>query len=164
MPAARAPIEQRLKSALRGIRQKFFQTAIETADTLNVDQLKEELSKTILKERRAIVMSLLGLRQTFKGELEVDWGVNAAHAPIQKFINEQLKNAIALWVKEELTPLFTEATARLATDEKFKAAIHKEFARMFEYRAEERARELASEMGKAYANDMYAELCKAMNE
>lgn len=164
MPSARTPIEQRLKTALRGIREKFFQTAVETADTLDVDQLKEELSKTILKERRALVMSLLGLRQTYSGNLEIDWGSNAAHAPIQRFINEKLKEAIALWVKEEIAPLFTETAARLAADEKFKAAIRKEFVRVFEYRAEEKATELAAEMGRAYANDMYAEICKAMNE
>lgn len=154
LPAA-APKPFDLNAELETSREKLhkaFFEAFEKADVkFSPDQLAREVTQMLTKERREIVLKLMGF-STRWGDLEVD-SLNRDNM-VSKYIATITKDTINKWMEEHLRGAFDAHVRGKMSDTKVVNAALKEFANVFNNtlrnQLQDMAREMAYEQAQAF--------------
>lgn len=144
----------RIATARESVHKKFFD-AIGELEKFDPASLKAEIGEMLTRERREIVLKLIGFTNANYGQgLEIDRTNNRDKSSIiGRYLNEHCEAAIHEWVAAELTPLFNQAREELRLDAKTKSSIKKQFRAHLEWELSRKAEKSASE----YANTLVEE-------
>lgn len=154
LPAA-TPKPFDLNAELEASREKLhkaFFEAFEKADVkFSPDQLARDVTQMLTKERREIVLKLMGF-STRWGDLEVD--SSSRDNMVSKYIATIAKDTINKWMEEHLRGAFDAHVRGKMSDTKVVNAALKEFANVFNNtlhnQLQDMAREMAYEQAQAF--------------
>lgn len=163
LPAS-APKPFDLSAELEVSREKLhraFFEAFEEADVkFSPDQLAKEVTQMLTKERREIVLKLMGF-STRWGELEVD--SSNGNNMVSKYIHEVANDAIREWLDNHLRGAFDAHIRGKMSDTKVVNAALKEFANVFDDTLRMNLRNMAKELAYEQAQEFRKQVLKTMS-
>lgn len=163
LPAS-APKPFDLSAELEASREKLhraFFEAYEEADVkFSPDQLAKEVTQMLTKERREIVLKLMGF-STRWGDLEVD--SSNGNNMVSKYIHEVAKGAIREWLDNHLRGAFDAHVKGKMSDTKVVNAALKEFANVFNDALRTNLRDMAKELACEQAQEFRKQVLKTMS-
>ena len=146
MEATPVKPRQSFKQKLIAIRDRMeeqFASAISRHDrTFDADGLVQEISNTLIRERREMVLKVMGFDTAF-GRLELRDG--RTRGALQNFVEEKVNEGVQRWA-EENPDFFEEAVREALKKKSIRTSIQKRFTEVFEWRMREHAEELARKM------------------
>jgi hypothetical protein len=161
---APAPKPFDLNAELEVSREKLHRTffaAFEEADVMfSPDQLAKEVTQMLTKERREIVLKLMGFNTRW-GDIEVD--SSNGNSMVSKYINEVAKDAVREWLDNHLRGAFEAHVRGKMSDTKVVNAALKEFAGVFSDALRTNLRDMAKELAYEQAQEFRKQVLKTMS-
>lgn len=156
-------LQDRLLEARDSMRKRFFAAFERANEAFTPDTLAVEISAMLTKERREIVLKLLGFNDNW-GKLEVDrCNGRDKDSIIGKYLRSQAEPIVTKWMRDEIRPIF-EATARkrLANAE-VRKAIEKDFIQRFSYLMDRCITQEAEHLAREHAAAFSAQVAQTMS-
>jgi hypothetical protein len=146
-------IKERLLSAREKMHKEFLKAFDEAQVKFDPESLATEITEMLLKERREIVLKLIGFTDRWD-ELEVDHGNGRdRESLIGKYIHTIAADAVQKWLDEHLKGAFEAHVRGRFSDAKVKAAAIKEFDNVFNRELSYAIREIAQNLATQTAEE-----------
>lgn len=136
--------------------EKFFEAFGDAGIKFDAESIQREIISDLTKERRALVLKMLGFDDRW-GKLEVDHCNNRASVA-SEFVKANVGPAVQKWADECLRPAIEARGRDKLNNTAVMKAIMREFDREFMDSAHEQMRYLASEAGKEFADTLAAQI------
>lgn len=144
-----------LRATRDKMEDRFVATMSSADDVFDASGLLESIKNQLIKDRREIVLKLLGFTNRF-GELELEHPSRNSATAIQKHIEASITAAAEKFLADN-PDFFSSLVEEVMKKPGIKTAVRKRFTDVFEYRireeAERAARDLATEEGQKLAQE-----------
>ena len=143
--------------------ERFFAAFEKANEAFTPDSLATEISTMLTKERREIVLKLLGFDGRF-GKLEVDHcNGRDRESIVGRYLRGQAEPIVTAWMEKEIRPIFeAKARERLANAE-VRKAVEKDFVERFTYCLRENISREAERLAKEHAAAFSAQVSQTMS-
>lgn len=157
------PLQDRLLEARESMHERFFAAFEKANEAFTPNSLATEISTMLTRERREIVLKLLGFDHRW-GKLEIDHcNGRDEDSIVGRYLRGQAEPIVAAWMEKEIRPIFeAKARERLANAE-VRKAVEREFAERFTYILQENIRREAERLAKEHAAAFSAQVAKTMS-
>lgn len=157
------PLQERLLEARESMHERFFAAFERANEAFTPDSLATEISTMLTRERREIVLKLLGF-DTRWGKLEVDHcNGRDKDSIVGRYLRGQAEPIVAAWMEKELRPIFeAKARERLANAE-VRKAVERDFVERFTYCLRENISREAERLAKEHAAAFSAQVAQTMS-
>lgn len=157
------PLQDRLLEARESMHERFLDAFEKANEAFTPDSLATEISTMLTRERREIVLKLLGFDDRW-GKLEVDHCNGRDNdSIIGRYLRNQAESAVTAWMEEEIRPIFeAKARERLANAE-VRKAVEKEFVDRFAHCLRENISREAERLAKEHAVAFSAQVSQIMS-
>ena len=161
--AAPPPLQDRLLEARESMHERFFAAFERANEAFTPDSLAIEISTMLTRERREIVLKLLGFDHRW-GKLEVDHcNGRDKESIVGRYLRGQAEPIVTAWMEKEIRPIFeAKARERLANAE-VRKAVEKEFVERFAYYLRESISREAERLAKEHAAAFSAQVSQIMS-
>lgn len=160
---APVPLQARLLEARESMHERFLDAFEKANEAFTPDSLATEISAMLTRERREIVLKLLGF-DTRWGNLEVDHcNGRDKDSIIGRYLRNQAESVVTAWMEKEIRPIFeAKARERLANAE-VRKAVEKEFVERFTYCLRESISREAERLAEEHAAAFSAQVSQTMS-
>ena len=143
--------------------ERFFDAFERANEAFTPDSLATEISTMLTRERREIVLKLLGFDDRW-GKLEVDrCNGRDRESIIGRYLRGQAEPIVTAWMEKEIRPIFeAKARERLANDA-VRKAIEKDFVERFTYCLQESISREAERLAEEHAAAFSAQVSQTMS-
>jgi hypothetical protein len=146
-------VEERLLAARAKMHEEFLKAFDEAQVKFDSESLATEITEMLLKERREIVLKLIGFTDRWD-ELEIDHSNGRDRDSIVgKYIHTIATDAVQKWMDDHLKGAFEAHVRGKFSDAKVKAAAIKEFDNIFQHALHNAIRDLAENMAEQVAEE-----------
>lgn len=161
--AAPPSLQDRLLEARESMHGRFFAAFEKANEAFTPSSLATEISAMLTKERREIVLKLLGFNDHW-GKIEVDHcNGRDKDSIIGRYLREEAKSAVTAWMEKEIRPILeAKARERLASAE-VRRAVEKGFVDRFTYYLRENIDREAERLAKEHAAAFSAQVSQTMS-
>lgn len=161
--SAPIPLQDRLLEARESMHERFFAAFEKANEAFTPDSLATEITAMLTRERREIVLKLLGFTDHW-GKLEVDHcNGRDKDSIIGRYLRNQAESIVTAWMEEEIRPIFeAKARERLANAE-VRKAVERDFVKHFTYCLQETISREAERLAKEHAAAFSAQVSQIMS-
>ena len=162
MTAPAKTATERLSALRETAHAKFFAAFAEASGTsLAPGDLVQSVTEMLVKERRELVLKMLGFRDTW-GRVEVDRD-RSGGTMLQSYLAQQCEVAVQAWLTEHVKPLFDKVAAKKLLTPAYKTALEKSFSEAFDSAIRDQAWRMGKEAGHAEGVKIRDEIMAAMS-
>lgn len=152
-PPAKGSVRENIDVAREEL-HAIFAKQVERLDLLfNPKEMQARLLEIMVKERREVVMAVLGIEKSF-GRLEL----NNKNNPIRDHLLGHANSALKSFLTDVVTPMLLKREKTLLSDPNIRKSIQDEFDHAFRYRLNEKVQSLAANMADAAFQELGTEL------
>lgn len=161
--SAPVPLQDRLLEARESMHERFFAAFERANEAFTPDSLATEISTMLTRERREIVLKLLGFNDHW-GKLEVDrCNGRDKESIVGRYLRDQAEPIVAAWMEKEIRPIFEAKARERLANAGVRKAVEKYFVERFtNYLRESISRE-AERLAKEHAAAFSAQVSKTMS-
>ena len=143
--------------------ERFLDAFERANEAFTPDSLATEISTMLTRERREIVLKLLGFTDHW-GKLEVDHcNGRDKESIIGRYLRGRAEPIVTAWMEKEIRPIFeAKARERLANAE-VRKAVEKEFVERFTYCLRESISREAERLAEEHAAAFSAQVSQIMS-
>lgn len=141
------------------LRSRFAEAFAGADATFDGDKIREQVIAELIKERREIILRLLGMTDRW-GKLELD-GSNGGGI-FKKLIEEHATAAIHTFVKDMFQGFFEAEVTKLGGDTKFRNELIKGFAQHMRWKVEQQVNKHGDEAALTLARQLADEFKKEL--
>lgn len=158
-----ASLQERLLEARESMHERFFAAFERANEAFTPDSLATEISAMLTRERREIVLKLLGF-STRWGELEVDHcNGRDKDSIIGRYLRGQAEPIVATWMEKEIRPIFEAKARERLANAQVRKAVEKEFVERFTYCLSKSISREAERLAEEHAAAFSAQVSKTMS-
>lgn len=160
---APVPLQARLLEARESMHERFFAAFERANEAFTPDSLATEISTMLTRERREIVLKLLGFTDRW-GKLEVDHcnGLDK-ESIIGRYLRGRAEPIVTAWMEKEIRPIFEAKARERLANAKVRKAVEKEFVERFTYCLRESISREAERLAKEHAAAFSAQVSQTMS-
>ncbi len=156
-------LQNRLLEARESMHERFFAAFEKANEAFLPDSLATEITAMLTRERREIVLKLLGFDHRW-GKFEVDHcNARDKDSIIGRYLRGQAEPIVTAWMEKAIRPIFeAKARERLANAE-VRKAVEKDFVERFTYCLRENLNREAERLAKEHAAAFSAQVSQTMS-
>jgi hypothetical protein len=160
---APVPLQDRLLEARESMHERFFAAFEKANEAFTPSSLATEISAMLTKERREIVLKLLGFENSW-GKLEIDrCNGRDKESIVGRYLRDQAEPIVTAWMEKEIRPIFeAKARERLANNA-VRKAVERDFVERFSYHLRANINREAERLAKEHAAAFSAQVSQTMS-
>lgn len=156
-------LQDRLLAARESMHERFFAAFERANEAFTPDSLAVEISSMLTKERREIVLKLLGFSDHW-GKLEVDHcNGRDKDSIIGRYLRNQAESIVTKWMQDEIRPIFEAKARERLANAAVRKAVEKDFVEYFSRHLQENIRREAERLAKEHAAVFSAQVVQTMS-
>lgn len=161
--AAPPSLQNRLLEARESMHKRFLAAFEKANEAFTPDSLATEISAMLTKERREIVLKLLGFDNSW-GRLEVDHcNGRDKDSIIGRYLRDQAKPIVTAWMEKEIRPIFEAKARERLADAQVRRAVERDFVERFSYHLRANIEREAERLAKEHAAAFSAQVSQTMS-
>lgn len=156
-------LEEQLHASRDSMHQRFLEAFNGVNEAFTPESLAPEITAMLTKERREIVLKLLGFDNRW-GELEVDHcSAHNKDSIVGQYLRTTIAPIVQEWLENDIRPMFEAKARKTIANARVKAAIQKDFMERFNYHLREAISREAERLAKEQVQLFSAMVHKTMS-
>lgn len=156
-------LQERLLEARESMHERFLDAFEKANEAFTPDSLATEISAMLTRERREIVLKLLGFTDHW-GKLEVDHcNGRDKESIIGRYLRGRAEPIVTAWMEKEIRPIFEAKARERLANAKVRKAVEKEFVERFTYYLRESISIEAERLAEEHAAAFSAQVSQTMS-